>query len=264
LYGLGVRFTIITSTLNCAQALAATASSLRAQSYRRFQWIIADGDSEDGTVEVIRSHSDVVSDWFSRPDRGIYDAWNKACQLIAGDWVLFLGAGDLLAHADTLQRMAAVLANVPAETVIAYGNVEQRSGNQQLYRYGQIVPGSWELHRPALPARQGVFQRSKLLAVDEPFDVSYKVAADSKFLLQATRLNDMHYVNIDICHMEPGGVSADPRHALKVMREALRLQRETGYPMPLARRTWFVFRTIGKHLVFRLLGRQAVTWMARR
>jgi len=258
----GVRFTVITSTLNCAQALAATASSIRTQSYRRVQWVIADGGSQDSTIDVIRQNAEIVSHWFSQADSGIYDAWNRACQFIDGDWVLFLGAGDLLAHADTLERIAAELATVPLETTIAYGNVEQWSGSRRLYRYGRIAPGSWELHRPALPAHQGVFQRTSLLKGDGPFDVSYTVAADTKFLLQASRLGEMYYMDIDVCHMEPGGVSANPKNALTVMHEALRLQHELGHPMPLPRRAWYVFRTAVKYLIFRLSGRRVVAAVA--
>ena len=158
-----IRITIITSTWNCAVALAATAESIRNQSHRALQWIVADGASTDGTADWVRKNGDVVSHWFSEPDTGIFDAWNKACRFIDGDWVLFLGAGDLLANAETLARFAAELAQTPPEIVVAYGNVVQIVAGEETYRYGQVNLEHWELYRPALPAHQGVFHRADTL-----------------------------------------------------------------------------------------------------
>ena len=249
------RITIITSTLNCAASLAATAASIRSQNHPALQWIVADGASHDSTLEVIRSNADIIAHWFSAPDTGIYDAWNKACRFIDGEWVLFLGAGDLLAAPQTLAQMASALSGLPADTAIAYGNVCQLSEGRLLYRYGRVDPQRWDLHRPVLPAHQGVFQRAELLASPDPFDTTYRIAADSKFLLQALHNRAAVYVDLDICHMEPGGVSADPRHALTMMREALRLQQDLDYRLPPLRRAWFVCRSYVKHYVFRRMGR---------
>ena len=249
-----MRITIITSTLNCAGALAATADSIRAHTYCSIQWIVADGESSDGTIDVIRRNADIIDHWLSEPDTGIYDAWNKACRLIDGNWVLFLGAGDLLASQQTLARMASFLFDLPANVAIAYGNVFQLAEGRLLYRYGRVDLQRWDLHRPALPAHQGVFQRAELLMARSPFDTSYRIAADTKFLLRTLRSSTAAYVDLDICQMEPGGVSADPRHALTFMREALRLQHDLGYRLPLVQRAWFVCRSYMKHYVFRHFG----------
>uniref|UniRef100_UPI0018EAE01E glycosyltransferase n=1 Tax=Aquitalea sp. ASV11 TaxID=2795103 RepID=UPI0018EAE01E len=104
-----VRITVITSTYNCAEALTKTAESIRCQSYKNIQWIIADGASTDATLSVIKQNSDIVSHWESEPDNGIYDAWNKACRHINGDWVIFIGAGDLFIDKDTVKRVAQTL-----------------------------------------------------------------------------------------------------------------------------------------------------------
>lgn len=249
-----IRITIITSTLNCAGALAATADSIRGQTYCSIQWIVADGGSVDGTVDVIGRNEDIIDHWFSEPDSGIYDAWNKACRFIDGNWVLFLGAGDLLASQQTLSRMASILFDLPADAAIAYGNVCQLAEDQLLYRYGRVDLRRWDLHRPALPAHQGVFQRADLLAAPSPFDTSYRIAADSKFLLRILRSRAAAYVDLDISQMEPGGISADPCHALTMMREALRLQHDLGYRLPAGQRAWFVCRSYMKHYIFRYFG----------
>src|SRR5688500_8811110 len=90
------RFSIITSTFNAAAALPSTAQSLARQTCRDFEWIVMDAASRDGTAEVARGFGELVTTLVSEPDRGIYDAWNKALPRLRGEWVLFLGAGDSL------------------------------------------------------------------------------------------------------------------------------------------------------------------------
>ena len=96
--------TIVTSTFNCAEDLELTAQSVRNQKYENIQWIVADGESTDGTADVINSNLDVVTNWFSEKDRGIYDAWNKASRFIVNDWVIFLGAGDVFDSSTSLAK----------------------------------------------------------------------------------------------------------------------------------------------------------------
>lgn len=250
--------TIITSTLNCANSLNATALSIREQGDGLVQWIIADGGSTDGFLDVVRENTDIVSHWIPGPDNGIYDAWNKACELINGEWVLFLGAGDVLAAPDILQKLALKLMVMPPEVLIAYGNVIQHSAGKELYRWGQVDLNDWDMYRPKLPAHQGVFHRANILAGARPFDSSYRIVADSKLLLSVMRESNTQYIDIDICTMEPGGVSSSPASTLKVMREFLRLEFDIGYRIPWARRTLFIFRSYAKIIIYKIAGKTAV------
>src|SRR5262245_48790230 len=85
--------TIVTATMNAAATLPITARSLAGQHGADFEWIVADGASTDGTLDYL-SRCEMPVCWTSAPDRGIYDAWNKACRRARGEWLLFLGAGD--------------------------------------------------------------------------------------------------------------------------------------------------------------------------
>lgn len=250
----GLVITVITSTLNCVGALAATARSIRSQTHPHVQWIIADGGSTDGTVDAIRNLQSPPVDWFSEPDTGIYDAWNKACRRTRGRWVLFLGAGDTLAAPDTLARVAAAFQSMPEDIVFAYGNVIQSSKDQVLYRYGEVTLGTWQLARPTLPAHQGVFHRADVLGGIAPFDISYKVVADSKLLIQAMRPEVTRYLAMDIADMQAGGVSSHPASALKVMREFLRLEADLGYRIPPLHRLSLMARNHLKVFLVRVFG----------
>lgn len=96
---------IITIVKNDASALERTISSVSQQVLKSFEFIIVDGGSADGTLDVIKSHTDCVSSWISEPDHGIYDAMNKGLAHATGDWVIFLNAGDTFSNQEVLQRI---------------------------------------------------------------------------------------------------------------------------------------------------------------
>lgn len=228
------RITIITSTFNCAEALKKTAASIREQTYRNIQWIVADGASRDGTIDVIKANQDIVANWFSEPDSGIYDAWNKAGKLINGDWVFFLGAGDLFFDQTTLSKCALILKTTPSNCEILYGDVHlnDKLGNT-IGTYGKITK-KWECNRPALPPHQGTFQKRSLFNEYPVFDSQLKIAADSKFLLKALKKTSLLYINIPIARMDAEGISSNPRNTLAALTEINKICRSTNIRPPLA------------------------------
>lgn len=96
---------IITVTLNNAAGLANTVNSVARQTYRVFEFIVIDGGSSDGTLEIIKESEEIITTWISEPDLGIYDAMNKGLSLASGIFVNFLNAGDTYAQTDTLERI---------------------------------------------------------------------------------------------------------------------------------------------------------------
>lgn len=93
---------IITSTYNCTSTLNDTINSILNQSYINLEYIIIDGNSTDGTIDIIKSSEQkfqkkkIVFKWISEPDKGIYDAWNKGLDKVTGDWIVFIGGDDFL------------------------------------------------------------------------------------------------------------------------------------------------------------------------
>ncbi len=85
---------IITVTFNDKANLLKTLKSLKGQTYNRVEFIVIDGGSSDGTVELIRENANIISRWISERDQGIYDAMNKGIALAGGDYINFLNAGD--------------------------------------------------------------------------------------------------------------------------------------------------------------------------
>ncbi len=109
---------VITVVFNSASTLEKTIESVLGQDFNNFEYIIIDGGSTDGTVEIIKKNESKLAFWISENDDGVYDAMNKAIGLAKGEWLYFLGADDVLLN--VLERTATYLKN---ENSIYYGDV---------------------------------------------------------------------------------------------------------------------------------------------
>lgn len=244
--------TIVTSTLNCVDALRLTAKSVGSQKSCKFEWIVIDGGSTDGTLDIIHEYKSSITYSISEHDDGIYYAWNKACKHIRGEWVIFLGAGDVFASDEVLSKISKTLETLNEEVTFAYGNVIDGRQNPKIHNC-RINDDEWDLYRPKLPCHQGVFQRSNFLKSGDPFDTSYKIVADSKFIIKIKNAGTQTYIPYDVTVMAPGGVSQCPGAALQTWKEFLRLEKDLGYRIPWTNKAIYSLRVFVKHTFF-LLG----------
>ena len=224
---------VVTVVLNKAKDVEQTIQSVASQRFKRMEFIVVDGGSTDGSLEVLKRYEDSIDYWISEPDRGIYDAINKACHLIRGDWMLFLGGGDRLHDCRVLEGAAEVLEDVDQCTEIVYGRVCLLGDSGVPVRVWNThwaeMRGHWETGRPILPQHQGVFHRKRIVSGDAPFDTSYRIAADSKLLLSSIRSVEPIFADLFVTDVQLGGISTDPKHSLLLVKEVRRLTRELGY-----------------------------------
>lgn len=96
--------TIITVVLNGKTSLDRTIRSIARQTYKNREFIVIDGGSRDGTVDIMRSCGGLIDSWISEPDRGIYDAMNKGIDLASGEWLIFMNAGDVFFDEHVLEK----------------------------------------------------------------------------------------------------------------------------------------------------------------
>ena len=215
--------TIITATFNAAADLARTARSIRTQSYRHIQWVVIDGGSVDGTVEEIRANSDIIDYWVSEPDGGIYDAWNKGCARISGEWVLFIGAGDEFARTDTLEACAVYLTMDAGRHEIVYGRIELVSPSgaviAELGEPWQNMKGKWGGLLPLLPPHPSSFHHRALFARAPAFDTRFRYAGDTAFVLESVLRREPLYIPVLVDRMLTGGVSVRPGNILRIAKE---------------------------------------------
>ena len=120
-----IRLSIGMVTFNAAAVLERALQSISRHKTRAMELVVGDGASSDGTRDILRRHTDLIDDWRSEPDNGIYDAMNKVRLLATGDWLLFLGADDeLLLPAESLLRQ------FKRPDALYYGDVRLRSSGR--------------------------------------------------------------------------------------------------------------------------------------
>ncbi|WP_304201648.1 glycosyltransferase family 2 protein [Phocaeicola plebeius] len=95
--------TIVTVCYNAVSDIEQTILSVIKQTYQNFEYIVIDGGSKDGTVDIIKKYEDDIDYWVSEPDQGIYDAMNKAINIASGTWINFMNAGDVFYNENVLQ-----------------------------------------------------------------------------------------------------------------------------------------------------------------
>lgn len=249
---------IITSTLNAAKHLPYTIQSIREQTYKNIEWIIIDGGSQDGTIELICNHEDVIDYWLSESDSGIYDAWNKACKEIRGDWVLFIGAGDELATCNVLEEVSVILGSAYPKHELVYGKVQficpiNRTFLKEVGQPWHQMKGRWEFNRPALPAHPGVFHHSSVLNINKPFDDTLKIAADSKLLLQSILKREPLYIPIFIDKMPIDGVSAQFESFFEIINEITQIRKDLKIHPPLIHKLKEDVKFFVKLFIFKII-----------
>ena len=89
---------VITVSYNAVSTIEDTILSVINQTYPNIEYIIIDGGSADGTVDIIEKYVDRISYWVSEPDKGIYDAMNKGLKVANGDWAIFMGSDDYVGY----------------------------------------------------------------------------------------------------------------------------------------------------------------------
>lgn len=192
----GPLISIITVVLNGARYLNESMKSVKDLSYKNIEYIIIDGGSSDGTVDIIKQNELFVDYWVSEPDSGVYDAMNKALDVSHGDYILFLGADDCLC--DVFHEMVNVFDD---DMVSYYGNV-QLSDDSSLYAgrftalklFGRNIP-----HQAILYSRH-VFDdyryELKYLAVAD-YALNLKVFSDKRFQFKYIPKTVAVYNNVD-------------------------------------------------------------------
>lgn len=198
---------IITICLNMAEKLEQTIKSVEEQTYRDFEYIIIDGNSSDGTIEVIRKHEHIITKWVSEPDKGIYDAMNKGIHMAIGEWIIMMNAGDYFAEPDVLQKVFEQ--NIPKDKSFLYSDVyELRPNGKRILR-----PLSWEKGNMI---HQTVIYRKSLHKIHGYYHVTKPIIiSDYLFFISIPKEQIMKIYNVVIAVYEGGGISTQGNWARK-------------------------------------------------
>ena len=178
------KLSVITIVYNNVRDIERTALSVLNQTYANIEYIIIDGASTDGTLEILKKYESRLHKLVSEKDKGIYDAMNKGLALATGDYVLFMNSGDEIYAPDTVEK---VFASEP-EADIYYGETEMydeswKSLGQRRHRAPEDF--SWREFKYGMSiSHQAIYIRRSLT---EPYDTTYKLSADIDWILKAAK-----------------------------------------------------------------------------
>lgn len=194
--------TVITVVRNMRSVIGRCIDSVLAQKIDGLEYIIIDGASTDGTLDVIRSYGAAITKVVSEPDRSLYDAMNKGLRLARGKYIHILNADDHYVASDTLEKLLPQL----EEDKACYGQMiyQDERGNQREL----CGPYSWEKEIVASRIPQPTFIAPKALydQVGE-FDINYKIAADYDLILRMCERFPVKFIPQPVTMMHTGGLS---------------------------------------------------------
>ena len=176
------KISIVTVAYNCREVIERTILSVVHQDYDNFEYVVIDGGSNDGTVNIIRQYEQYMAFWSSERDRGIYDAMNKSLAHVTGDWVIFMNAGDTFAADDVLTQV--FVPNRWENVGVVYGDINQfyEGMGSFVRRYNGMKASEVPLNI----CHQACFTRSEVLN-RYGFDLTFRICADADSFLRMSK-----------------------------------------------------------------------------
>lgn len=220
------KISIITVVYHAADTIEQTFRSVVEQDYPNIEYIIIDGGSTDGTLDVIKKYEDRIAYWVSEPDKGIYDAMNKGLSAATGDYIYYLGADDCLYASNSISQAASCLEEAPEIDVLCASVMMVDAGNRMEKIYSSDFSEEDVMSGYNTP-HQGMFVRRELLQKYR-FDTSYRIAADYKNFLKFYLDQDISLKTTDlvVAYYANDGISGNGTQAQRL--EDIRALQENG------------------------------------
>ena len=211
------KLSIITINYNNRNGLRKTIESVVSQTFSDYEYVVIDGGSTDGSVEVIKEYVDRIDYWVSERDKGIYNAMNKGAFAAHGEYLLFLNSGDALCEKNVLT----VVFNHSFNADVVCGNIiNDRGGSMEApeeVTMEYFILGS-------LPHPSSFIKRS--LFDTHPYDERFKIAGDREFFMYHLIARNVTYqhININVTLFDTTGISCSTsadQHDTELRKEAI-------------------------------------------
>jgi glycosyltransferase involved in cell wall biosynthesis len=202
---MNLKISIITVVYNSANFLENTIKSVLNQNYKNIEYIIIDGGSEDGTIDIIKKYENRINYWVSEQDYGIYDAMNKGIAVSTGEYLYFLNAGDTLYRNDTIQSIVKNITNEKIDILTGNINVNNQNKEQiiKFSKFNRFYLMRHTINHQAIIAHRRCFRNSN------NFKIEYNIRADYEWLVRCIIGNELkiRYYDIIIANYLFGGYS---------------------------------------------------------
>lgn len=232
---------IITVVYNGEKYLEETILSVINQTYENIEYIIIDGGSSDGTLDIIKKYEDKIDYWVSEKDDGIYEAMNKGIDIASGKWINFMNAGDNFYSNVVIQT---IFKDRSFEEIIIHGKVALLYEGKLISYYGN----------PKIIPHQGSFFDLNELKRFK-FNQEYKIFADGEMLSRLQRLNHYkaRFLNINVANFYLGGIGNHPKYFFKRLVEEYKMKRRNKQKINLK---WLFLKFIDSmgYLFFKIFG----------
>ena len=252
-----MRITIITACYNSGATIRTCFDSVLSQKGVDVEYIVVDGGSKDGTVDIIKEYSTrsthstrLAFKWISERDQGMYDAINKGIQMATGGIVGILNADDMLESPDTLAHVAEAFTS-EVDAVYADIRFVKDDLNTTVRYYSAKHWKPWMLQWGKMPPHPSVYIRRELFDKYGLYKLGYDIAADYELLIRYLRMAKLRtrYLNESLVRMRMGGKSTRGWKSFKTLnKEIVRGNLENGYfccfPMLLPKYLFKIFEFI--------------------
>jgi glycosyltransferase involved in cell wall biosynthesis len=247
-----MKISIITVCYNSAATLEKTILSVAGQTYSDIEYIIVDGNSKDGTLNIIRSHKDKITQWMSEPDKGLYDAMNKGITMATGDLIGILNSDDTFYSNTVLAEIAAFLANNTIDASV--GNIMQHKEDGKVVRvYSSKYWTPKKLKIGFMPPHPSIFFKRELFQKYGDYELGFKIGADYELITRFFLKNSISwkYSGITTTAMLVGGLSSSGSASYKLItkeiQKALKMNEIVFSPFKIKMRfIWKIFGFLKK------------------
>jgi glycosyltransferase involved in cell wall biosynthesis len=213
-----MKLSIITISYNNAADLSQTIKSVVEQTWQEFEYIVIDGGSTDGSVEIIKAYQDRMTFWVSEPDSGIYQAMNKGLRKANGEYLLMLNAGDYLCDADVLHRVFSLDSHTED---LLLGDV-YRTASGKVFEISEYHnPLTFDFFRKTSISHQGTFIKKSLHDTVGLYDESIRFSSDWKFFILAVCKYNVSYKHLKcfVAVCDCGGLTWNPKYFPAIRKE---------------------------------------------
>jgi glycosyltransferase involved in cell wall biosynthesis len=222
--------TVITVVYNGAKYLEDTIKSVINQTYPNVEYIIIDGGSTDGTIDIIKNYEDYIDYWVSEPDKGIYDAMNKGIKVAIGEYFVFLCSDDIMINSWFINAINYTMKfsryKKNKENYYIYGNIVFLSKNKKiLYKYNQLKD-KLVLKKEFIIPHSGSIISAKLFHSYSLYDDKYRIIGDYAWVLKV--IENTSFLYIDSCQIEMrlGGTSNSYKTISMILKESKLLEKD--------------------------------------
>ena len=217
-----MKITIITVCYNRKATIAKAIESVLSQNYDDIEYIIVDGNSKDGTKEIVESYNGKITQFISEPDKGMYDAINKGLRMATGDVIGLMHSDDEFYDDQVINRIADRFDKESNIDGIYGDGIYISNKDERLIR--NRIGGKFSIKRIKkgwLPLHPTVYLKKSVIDKNGLYNLDFKIASDTEFLLRYLYKHKikMSYINSYLVKMRMGGMSTSLKSAFEVLRE---------------------------------------------